>query len=159
MLCLWPLSVQCLLGRVGGFARFAVTRFCAPLPPTFLCGTPPSGFSGKPLLFLSLCGTPLVSQNASLLFAPQKIGLWHGLPQCLGEKSVWSFSADSRSFLHSFDFTVFSRWRNFRRAWQVLLTSVFSVHGFGTFGNKAGRTWTKRSKDSMCRRFQSTFKG
>ena len=49
---------------------------------------------------------------------------------------MWSFSADSRSFLHSFDFTVFSRWRLFRCAWHVLSTSVFSVYVFGTFGNK-----------------------
>ena len=96
----WPLSVQGLLGRVGGFARFSCdSLFVPPSPPTVLrtvCGMPPLLFFGKAFSSYVLCGTPprFMERHYFLLFAPQKTG--YGLPQCLGVKKACDASDVSR---------------------------------------------------------------
>ena len=120
----WPLSVQGLLGRVGGFARFSCdSLFVHPSPPTVLrtvCGMPPLLFFGKAFSSYVLCGTPprFMERHYFLLFAPQKTG--YGLPQCLGVKKACGASDVSRCFrVFIPSERVFSRWRFFRRAWQA----------------------------------------
>ena len=120
----WPLSVQGLLGRVGGFARFSCdSLFVPPSPPTVLRTVAECRLYcslGKPFLLMFLCGTPprVMERHYFPLFAPQKTG--YGLPQCLGVKKACGSSDVSRCF-HVFIVSerVFSRWRFFRRAWQA----------------------------------------